>query len=190
MKTLKWIISIGLLPLALVGAYYRHQGQQLAASGQLRVWGLGDWDDPTEVYLWGDVLAVVTMKNDWHDPKMPKPPAKIRSTIRPINPKMQHARGYLPGNASFNRAGVFVGHKELDQHRSNSDAPPGSRFHSSIVEVNTRYAYLFGLPFLMLVTLSVVRRYRRKAPGQCHVCGYDLRESPERCPECGTPRPT
>jgi hypothetical protein len=198
MKTLKWIISIGLLPLALVGAYYRHQGQQLAASGQLRIWGLGEWNDNTEIYLWGDVLAVVRMKFDWHDPTMPSLGKTIRSYIEPINPKMKHARGFLPGNGTrgstsvnttFNRFGLFVSYFERSQQgMTGGSPPPGARYHSSIVEVNTRYAYLFALPFLVLVTLSAVRRYRRPPHDRCRVCGYDLRASPERCPECGTER--
>jgi hypothetical protein len=41
-----------------------------------------------------------------------------------------------------------------------------------------------GLMFVMLARAPLRRRRWRKQ-GRCSACGYDLRESPARCPECG-----
>jgi hypothetical protein len=42
-----------------------------------------------------------------------------------------------------------------------------------------------GLGFSILHGLPIWRSKRRRRIGHCHQCGYDLRGTPDRCPECG-----
>jgi len=56
--------------------------------------------------------------------------------------------------------------------------PDGWAFAASV-------AFYAGASWLLVVAYGVVRHALRRRRGLCPRCGYDLRASPERCPECG-----
>jgi hypothetical protein len=64
-----------------------------------------------------------------------------------------------------------------------------SSFASESQEWVAMPAWLPVLAFLILPVVWILRwraARRRASAGLCETCGYDLRGTPERCPECGT----
>ena len=72
-------------------------------------------------------------------------------------------------------------------------AGPGNGYAVNQWDVNWKFGlriwYFVVLTAILPVhwTRSFIRR-RRPLPGHCATCGYDLRATPDRCPECGTIR--
>ena len=67
------------------------------------------------------------------------------------------------------------------------DIAPPARY----LNVEFPYWVLFltsGIPFFLAAKKRMTRT-RRLRTQCCVACGYDLRASPERCPECGAPMP-
>ena len=63
----------------------------------------------------------------------------------------------------------------------------GERFIGVEVSLWLIFAVLAAYPTTAFVR-GPLRRHRRRKRGLCEKCGYDLRASPQRCPECGTPQ--
>jgi hypothetical protein len=59
---------------------------------------------------------------------------------------------------------------------------PGSSFE---VSYSGLFAFALSPPLICVVLWLMRRCYITHPPGRCANCGYDLRATPERCPECG-----
>lgn len=60
-------------------------------------------------------------------------------------------------------------------------------FYTDYSAITVRLWFVVGmlaLPSVFMLCRRLLRWYRTQ-PGHCPVCGYDLRATPHRCPECG-----
>jgi hypothetical protein len=90
------------------------------------------------------------------------------------------------------RAKGFVLTKEMVSFQESRHEPPSATFRFTGVMAA---GYLIGVPHwfvcLLCLLLPAVWWWRRwrfaraRERGLCPKCGYDLRASPDRCPECG-----
>jgi hypothetical protein len=59
-------------------------------------------------------------------------------------------------------------------------------YWNEVVSWAANGAYAIGLLLFLMGMRGREKRLKRLTEGHCTSCGYDVRSSPERCPECGT----
>jgi hypothetical protein len=100
--------------------------------------------------------------------------------------------GTLGPDEKKGAAGFGVAHSSLRAGRVTVGA---IRFNGdpagSTVDLRWAFAPYWSiiLPAAIAPAARAARRFRRRRairPGLCPMCGYDLRATPDRCPECGT----
>jgi hypothetical protein len=69
--------------------------------------------------------------------------------------------------------------------RSEAMMTPGTALFRARV-ISIPYWVLVATPLVIGAAAAKLGSRRRHAAGLCRTCGYDLRATPERCPECGT----
>ena len=96
-------------------------------------------------------------------------------------------RAYVTAHPTAGVAEMDLVNDELSKDRiSTVDPPPPWRWESGKLLPGAAMTLAIAP---ILAFRSFTKRRREKKEGCCVVCGYDLRATPKRCPECGTPTP-
>jgi hypothetical protein len=58
--------------------------------------------------------------------------------------------------------------------------------NGTVIQYSSAVIWFGEMPFLWLLGNAIDREIKRNSGRRCLHCGYDLRATPDRCPECGT----
>ncbi len=94
---------------------------------------------------------------------------------------LRNGGGNEGGGSSVATVAVFSYHGSVGIGWTHSDVWFEDEF-----SVRTWIALLIAVALPACYVVQRIRRRRHRAAGCCPQCGYDLRASPTRCPECGT----
>jgi hypothetical protein len=98
------------------------------------------------------------------------------------NPRM--IRPYVPVACGFHSEGEFDRRLALSfSADSRGTEIVGTQL--SLWSISIWYL-IAGTAVLPAIQVLMWLRSKRPSPGHCRRCGYDLRATPDRCPECGT----
>ena len=114
---------------------------------------------------------------EWSHYRQSVPPERDRRWTHFVRLNPAYA-GTLPGRSPWHHPFSF------DRYGSSTGADQVSELVLPI------WTFLFGFAILPTLWLFALLRTRRRAQSfHCSKCGYDLRATPDRCPECGTVPP-
>jgi hypothetical protein len=119
-------------------------------------------------------FSLLSDHSGWHTLRNPKPPQRASFWRR---------RGFF---LNYSHTEKWVPYVKAMSGRPDPQIAPYRQIGKE---------FLFGVPYWFAALLFAIapawwaakwRRRRFPKPGVCPSCGYDLRASPVRCPECGT----
>jgi len=95
-------------------------------------------------------------------------------------------RKQFPPDRYFERFGFRIGYEPIIATTKSGALAGGGKHTFAVLPDWALLVLLVMLPGIAIVKARRRRKDARTANGLCPVCHYDLRATPDRCPECGT----